>query len=105
MYYKNTLGKQEYKLSINTDYSTDNHKDWYAKNNFGTNNFGLNLLVLPISKMRHNVSLYILYAIAYKILLYFRCDNSNPVCLFFKELWGNICYSNQFKNIIELNHL
>ena len=71
MHYKNAI-KQGYKLSIDSEYSNNDCKDWYAINNFGINSFSFNLAFLPIAKIRYDIGLYMSYIIVCKILLYFR---------------------------------
>ena len=50
--HKNALDEWECELSVNPDYSVEDHKDSCAENNFGVDNFSLHPAVLPASKIR-----------------------------------------------------
>ena len=57
---------------MKSDCTREDRKDWYAENNHGVRNFGLEPTCAPLSKMRHNVGLHMPYVIALKTLNCFR---------------------------------
>ena len=57
IHYKNAQEEWDYEISTNKNYSIHNYKEQCAENNFTINNFGFNLLVLIISKIRFNMGL------------------------------------------------
>ena len=65
--HNNAADEWESELSINAEYSVDDHKDWCAENNFG-----LNPAFLSTSKIRYDSGLHMPCVIAHDILLCFR---------------------------------
>ena len=53
---------------IDENPSLSNHINWYTEHNFGVNNFGLNPKLLPLSCIRYDVGLHMVYAIIRKVL-------------------------------------
>ena len=97
------------------DFSISYHKDWCHEFNYGINNFGVNPRNFPISKIRCDVSLHLVFAIAQKCMHGIRnyvnkYENKDHLFDYFDELWKNTCHSNQFRyhdvcSRIDVNHV
>ena len=97
MHYENSKSEWEEELRNNTYCNIGDHKHWCAENNFGVNNFGLNLKHLPLSKVTCDFLLHMSYATMRKMTHWFRShadrhENNENVYTCFETLKGNTCY-------------
>jgi len=67
-YFENAKKEWEEELRINPNSSIEDYKDWCTANNFGINNFSLHPKNLPLSNIRYDFGLHMLYTIVRKML-------------------------------------